>query len=453
MRRWLALAGIILVFRGAVAEELLVNSNLDAQRALQDYHRSIAEEQYLEASVSARLALASLLKDPNHDRMAYGQLLTLLADAQYHAGLYSPAIQNYEMAIETIESARDRLDPGLVTPFLGLSRCLTAAGQYGKAIHNYRHTVHIHQVNNGLYGVQTAELIAELSETYYASNDFDQANAMQDRYVAIIHRKFPGDNLARLPSMYSRADMLSRTGHYLLSYKGYRRIIALVESAEGTGSLQLVPTLIASANLLASSPIVDGEDGTEKAIRYLRRAVAISDSSDRATDLDKANVHITMGDFLSQSTANRRAVVRSYKRGWQYLDNNPGLHTYRDETFNNAVRLKSLPGSAPATMREILEKASDSTQDTNGHIAIAYDVDEWGRSDNVRVIESAPQGLHDHMVKKYVESFAFRPRFEQGEPVPSLNHSFELRFSFRDEDLAEKTRQNTTEVATADATQ
>lgn len=453
MPRLFAIAGAILVFQCAASAELSSNSDPSVQQALQDYRESVAEEQYAEAAVSAKLALSYLLKDPDYDRMAYGELLTLLAEAQYHAGSYETAIQNYEMAIEAIQSARDRLDRNLVTPFLGLSRSLAAAGQYGEAIHKYRHTLHVHQVNNGLYGVETAELIAELSEAYYASGDFDQANTMQDRYVAIMQRKFPGDNLARLPSMYSRADMLARTGHYLYSYKGYRRIIALIENAEGTDSLKLVPVLIASAYLLAGSPIVDGEDGTEKAMRYLRRAVAIADSSDSADDLAKANVHITMGDFLSQTSANRRAVVRSYKRGWQYLDKNPAHHAYRDEMFKNPVLLTSLPAGAPATMRDLLEKASEPTRDMNGRIVVAYDVDEGGRSDNLHVIESVPEGLHDHMVKDHVEHFAFRPRFEDGEPVPSLNHTFELRYSFDEEELTDKTRQNTPEVATADATQ
>lgn len=453
MPQWLALVALILAFRVGASAELSASSPPDIQHALRDYHESIAERQYLEASVSAKRALTSLLRDPTFDRMAYGRLLILLADAQYYSGSYNLAIQNYEIAIEAIQSARDRLDVGLITPLLGLSRCLAATGRYTEAIRQYQHTVHVNQVNKGLYGEKTAEITAELSEVYFESNDFDNANGTQDIYVAIIERKFPGNNVARLPSMYSRADMLSRTGDFRRSYDAYRRIIALIERAEGTKSLQLVPALTATATLLGSSLIIDGENGTEKAMRYMRRAVAITDSSDIANARDKANVHIAMGDFLSWTTANRRAVVRRYKRGWKYLDDNPDLHAYRDEMFNSATLLKSLPGSAPAAMLELLEKASDPTRDTNGHIIIAYDVDEGGRSNNVRVIESVPQGLHDYMGKNYVESFAFRPRFEEGEPVPSLNHTFELRFSFRDEELPEKTRQNTAEVATADATQ
>ena len=56
-------------------------------------------------------------------------------------------------------------------------------------------------------------------------------------------------------------------------------------------------------------------------------------------------------------------------------------------------------------------------------------------------------------MKNHVRGFAFRPRFEAGEPVRSPNQTFELRFSFDEEELPEELRQNTTKVATADAIQ
>lgn len=434
MPRWLALTCIVLIVPIAASAKYPATSDPDIQRALQAYHESIREEQYLEASVSVKLALSLLLKNPDHDRMVYGRLLTLLADAQYFAGLYSPAIQNYEMAIEIIQSARNRLHSDLVAPYLGLSRSLIANGQHAEAIRNYRHTLHVQQVNNGLYHERAAELAAEISEAYFASRDFDRANGMQDMYVSIIRRNFPGDDLQQLPSLYSRAKMLSRTGDYSRSYDAYRRIIALIEKADGPRSLQLVPALSATAALLGSSYIADGEDGTEKATRYLRRAVAITESSERANDLDKANIRIVMGDFLSQQTANRRAVVRNYKRGWHYLNDNPNHHAYRDKVFGDATLLESLARDTPAAMLRILENAAGAEADMNGHIVVTYDVDEGGRPDNVRVVRSVPPGLHDYMVKNYVQSFAFRPRFVEGEPVRSPDHRFELRFSFDEEE-------------------
>ena len=103
-------------------------------------------------------------------------------------------------------------------------------------------------------------------------------------------------------------------------------------------------------------------------------------------------------------------------------------------------------------MLDLLEAATSPVPAKNGHIIVGYDIDEGGRPDNVRVVESSPRGLHDYMVKNHVRGFAFRPRFEAGQPVRSPNQTFELRFSVAQEELAEEVRQNMNKVATADAT-
>lgn len=437
MLRWLALWGIFLVCRSAASAELLTDSEFDIQDTLQTYHGSIAEKQYLEAGDSAKLALAALLQDPDHDRMVYGQLLTLLADSQFFAGQYGPAIQNYELAIDAIQYARDRLDNALVTPLLGLSRCLAATSRYPDAIRNYQQSLHVHQVNNGLFREQTAEIVAELSEVYFASDDFDRAKGMQDLYVAVIEREFPGDNIARLPSMYSRADMYYRTGDYLRSYNGYRRIIALIESAEGSRSLHLVPALTATAALLAGSPIVDGEDGTKKARRFLRRAIAITEGSAEASVPVKADAHIEMGDFLITMTANSNSAIRSYQRGWTYLDSDAQYHQRRDNLLGEARLLNPIPAGTPAAMLSLLDNAANPDTAKSGYIMVEYDVGRDGRSENIRIVESTPPGLHDYIVRNHVRSFAFRPRFADGEPVPSTGLMFELQFSYTDDDLPE----------------
>jgi hypothetical protein len=256
-----------------------------------------------------------------------------------------------------------------------------------------------------------------------------------------------------VPSLFSQAEMLYRTEKILRSLNAYKRLIALIEDADGPESMALLPAFTAIADILINNRIVDGEDGGDKAMRYLRRGAAITEKNENASDFDKAKVFIMMGDFLSVQTPDRDTVIDNYKRGWQYLDANPELHAYRDETFNNAVLLNPQPkGSTPA-IQDLLDDAANQDSPKNGHIIIGYDVDEGGRPDNVRVVESVPEGLHDYVVKNHVRGFAFRPRFEAGEPVRSPNQTFELRFSFDEEELPEELRQNTTKVATADAIQ
>ena len=450
---WLAVASLMITAPGWAANSGADGGASEFDLVQRDYDQLIADGEYVEAANSIKLVLMQFLQDPDYDRMAYGQLLTQLATAQHLSGEYYAAIENYELAIEAIEFASDRLNGELIAPVLGMSRSLMAANRYEEAEKNFRRTLHIHQVNNGFWGLDKAEVVNELSEAYFTMGDFEAANNMQKSYISVVEHHYPGDSIERVPSLHSQADMLYRTDSVFRSLNAYRRLIALIEDADGMDSMLLVPAFTAISDILINNVIIDGEDGTEKAKRYLRRAAIITENSEETSDLEKANVFINMGDFLSTQTSNRTIVIGNYKRGWEYLDRNPELHGYRDQTFDNAILLNPTPKSSSPAMQNLLQQAANPTDEQNGYIVVSYDVDEGGRSDNIRVVESVPPGLYDYIVKNHVRGFAFRPRFSEGQPVRTRNETFEVRYSFDEEEMEGELRQNTTEVAKVDATQ
>ena len=415
-----------------------------------DFEQSFAEGQYLEAADSMKLMIVNLLADPDFDQLTYGRLLTQLAYAQHHGGLLDTAVQNYELAISVIENAGDRLSSELVSPLLGLSRSLAVSRRYDESIKSYHRTLHVHQVNSGLFGDETAAIIAELSEVYFRAGDYDTANDLQDSYVTVVERGYPGNSIERLPSMYSRAEMLVQTGSNFKALKAYNRIIALIENADGTDSLKLIPALNAIAHLLANNSIMDGEDGNEKARRYLRRAVHISETNTTASIPVKADTQILMGDFLSRNSVNRQLVLRHYQSGWDLLDSDPRYHERRDSLFRDPLLLNEFPGSSPYDMVMLLQNAADDETAKNGRIVVSYDVDEGGRPENVRVVESVPEGMHDYLVVNHVRRFAFRPRFANGRPVSTPDQVFELEYSYDEQAPTDEVRQNTGTVVSAD---
>lgn len=431
--RWQLIAAMALVF---LAEPSVVEAQpYDVDYAPQGFDQLFAEGQYREAADSAKLFISSLLKDPNHDKLEYAEALTQLATAQQRAESFGAARQNYLLAIDVIENERDRLNSALIAPLLGLSRNYVAAGHYQDGVESYKRTLHVHQVNSGLYGDAKAQIVAELSEAYFELGDFPQANAMQDSYVVTVNRAHPELDLAQLPSLHSRASMLSRTGAHYRALNGYRRIISLIERAEGPRSLKLLPAFAAISILLADHPIADGENGFDKARRYLRRAVNIAENSESANSVIRADAHIMMGDFLSERSPNRISMLRSYRQGWDELSEDDQLHERRDDIFAQPLLLNQIPtGSSPA-MIALLSNAADPETTKNGVIIVHYDVSEFGRPVNVRIVESVPAKYHDYIVKDYVKKFAFRPHFVDGEAVVSRDMSFEIRFSYRDDDL------------------
>jgi len=448
--RWLAVASLAaaLGLQPAPAPALTPPGADPIEVAKAEYERLVADGEFLEAADAIKRAIARLLAQPGHDRLAYGTLLSKLGAAQLAGGEFEMAAENYELSIETIEIARDRLSGELVEPLLGLSHAYMAAGRYVDAVDSYRRTIHVHQVNTGLYGEEKANIVDELSEAYFALGDYDLANDMQEAYVNMVAREHPDDIAARLPSLYSRAEMLVRTGDNFRSVDAYRRIIALIEDAEGNDSLSLIPAMTAISGVLAGNRIADGEDGAKKARRYLRRALAITERNASADARTRADMFITMGDFLSTQTPNRNDVIESYRRGWDLLSADD-VHdiAYRDQQFDRPLLLNEVPSGTPAAMAELLANAADDETPKNGHVTVQYDVTPGGRPDNVRIIESVPEGLHDYIVRSHVEGFAFRPRFVDGDPVGTPSQIFEIRFSWDHEDLPPEVRHNTPEVA------
>lgn len=418
-----------------------------------NYENLLADGQFEEAAAAAKLLISLLLQDPDHDRLVYAGALTNLASAQQEAELFDAALENYELAIEVIIEERDRLSSELVTPMLGLSRTYFAAGRYVEAVKHFKQSLHVHQVNSGLYGEEKAMIVAELSEAYFELGDNKRANAMQESYVNIVGHDHPGDDLTRLPSLYSRANMLTRTGSTFRALEAYRRLIAMIQRAEGSQSLNLVPAFAAISKLLVEHDIADGDDGIAKARRYMRRAVDIIEKNDEADTELRASVYVMMGDFLSLQSANRISVIRSYQRGWQEFSKDERLLAQRDTLFTGPTLLNHVPVRTPPAMHDLLQNASDASVNKNGLIIVRYDVNQYGRPENVRVVEAVPPDTYDYMVRTHVRNFAFRPHFVDGNPVESPDRLFEIRFSYYEGDLSEKVRQNTETVAVSETAQ
>lgn len=427
------------------------SERIDDVRA--DYEYLLAEGEFEEAAAAAKLLISLLLQDPDYDRLVYAGALTELASAQHNAEMLDAAIENYQLAIEVITSERDRLSAELVPAMLGMSRAYLAAGRYTESIRNFKQTLHVHQVNSGLYGDEKAQIVAELSEAYFELGDFSKARKMQDSYVNIMGHDYPGDDLRRLPSLYSRADMLERTGDAYRSQDAYRRIIAMIERAEGGRSLTLLPAFVAISKLLVEHHIVDGDDGLQKAKRFMRRAVDIVENSDAADSEMRANVYMLMGDFLCLQSANRHQVIRNYELAWQEMSEDENLIAQREMLFSGPTLLNRIPFRTPPAMLDLLENASSDGGDKNGIVTVRYDVNRYGRPENVRIVESDPPELYDYMAKNHVRNFAFRPKLVDGKAVSSPGRLFELRYSYSEEDLPDKVRQNMETVAVSETAQ
>jgi len=450
-----AVAGIVLATLASLATAQTDPPIVDATEAevdasskeglalsLLQYQQAIAGELYNEAADAGKVYISTLLKDPDHDRREWSFALSRLGHAQHQAGQIDAAVENYTLAVEVIESESDRLDIRLAYPLRGLSRALVAAGDYRAATSSYRRLLHVQQVNHGLHTLGQAQSVSELSELYYRLGDFQQANALQQSYVSIYTQNYPGDNLQKLPALYSQANMYARTGLLIDSQKSYHKIIAMIERADGAQSLHLLSAIYQFSDLLQHNRIHDGADGNYRARRFLRRAIYIAEHHEDATNLDRADAYIAMGDYLSLETFDKRAAMRQYVAAWEQLSADPTLAVERETRFGTPTVLNAMPPHSATSMRKLLMLSQVSDDELVGRLAVQYSIGPDGRTRDLQVLEGDPTGFWDPVVVNHIDGLIFRPGIVDGEPSEYVNNVYEIQYSFRDQELNGNLRQN-----------
>lgn len=411
-----------------------VSYEYTVEYAQDTFDRFYESEQYSEAADAGKLVIKLLLDQENHDRLRWGEALAQLASAQRQAGDLDVALQNYAAAIEVIEKEADRLSHRLVEPLWGLSRTYADVGEFDTAAESYKRTLHVYRVNTGLHNLEQGQMLAEMSEVWFQLGDHSRADALQQSYVNLANYRYPGASLEKLPALYSRADMLVRSGSNLKSQEQYRRIIGLIEKVEGSDSLTLLPALYKLSNVFLYHEIMDGYNGPEQARRYLRRAIIITDKHEDATNVQKADARLAMGDFLTIKTADRVAALRKYREAWDFLSADDTDLAERAARFDHPELLSDGPGIGTLAYQDLVLNAS-SDRDKNGIVIVDYDVNKKGKVENVRVVESIPHGYRDSVVINHLRDAAFRPRFVDRDPVPAPDRRYEIRFSFVEADL------------------
>jgi len=400
--------------------------------ARERYDQAIDSALYDEAADAAKLYIGELLRDPNHERLEWGYALQRLGHAQHLSGKYDAAIENYMLSIEVIESETNRLDALLINPLRELSRTLENSGNHQLAIESYERLLHLQQVNHGLYTLELGETLNKLSEVYFRLGNNQRANALQQSYVSVYNKNYPGDNLQQLPALYSRADMQYKTDHLVDAQLSYRRIIWMIERVDGTQSLYLLPAIFRLSELLQNNIIKDGINGPIVARRYLRRAAYIAEKRDDATNLDRADSYIAMGDYLSVRTGDRRAAMQNYRSAWQELNADDSLVDERHARFGRPSLLNDLPQYSTPAMRRLMTKSHIENGTAFGRLIVRYDVNSDGRTLNIELIEGDPSGVWDPIVVDHVDGFIFRPAFKDGEPAEFSNRLYEIKYSLED---------------------
>lgn len=399
------------------------------------YGEAMRASLYDEAAAAADAYIRSLLNDPNHSRRDWAAALARLGDAQRLAGNYESAIGNYELSLDTLNDVTDRLDVSLIAPMEGAAEAMIATRQFNRAAHMLETAVHLRQVNFGPHNLDQGDTLDMLSEVYLMLGRDDLALARAQARLGVYDQHFPGDDLRKLPALFSVADHLAQAGALVDSHTSYRRIVAMIERADGTRSPELLSAFYRVAELLATNTIKDGYDGTYMARRYLQRAVYIADKNDDISALQRAQAHIAMGDFLAIHTLDRDAAMRRYRTAWQVMADDETLRLELDTRFSEPELLNEVPQPTSPIMKNLIASLEHRQPQPGAGVLVRFDVAANGLPRDIEIVDGDPTGYWDSLVIDHVSKFVFRPKFEDGEPVDYDDLHWNISYRARDEDL------------------
>jgi tetratricopeptide (TPR) repeat protein len=358
-----------------------------------------------------------------------------LANAQQKSGDHPAAVDSFEQSIRRIEAVDGIVSPKLVTPLMGLAASQNALGAFDRGLISYQRALRLNHVDNGLYNEQQLPIRDQLTETYMALGEQDDAEFQQEIQVVILQQEYGNNPEKVIPAMYKLAGWYGRTNQPQKQAHQYQTAVKMIREQTDKNS----PDQIEALREL--SKIYFHMNMPAESMRTLKRAYRFNAEASEPDPVLAADIEIQIGDFYNLF-GNRNNARRYYKIAWDRLDALGGKEELLDNYFGSPVMLEgpALPDVYPmnSSTAELLVQQPQRFRE--GYVMAEFNVEADGRVRKIRIIESAPASLIDKRVRIVLARQRYRPRFIAGEALASngerLRHQFnyELQRNQNDDD-------------------
>jgi TonB family protein len=341
--------------------------------------------------------------------------LARLADAQREAGAHGAAEQSYLEAIEIFREADGVFSPTVVAPLVGLGASYHDAGNYLNALTVFSEARSVNRRVAGLLNEQQIPILDWMTETLYSMNRVADADEHQLEALQIVERNHGNSSPEILDALYKNAFWLRRNGRYNEERDMYVRAMDIVRAHDGRESVAMVKPLRETGNSFRMQRIGEGQG-----LSALTRALTILEGQTPPDPLALAEVLRDIGDW-HVAFSKVGADGAEYRRAWQLLGEVADGATLRRRWFSGPEYVLR----EPVSQRGL----SDDPEALSGYVLVQFDLDEAGRTSNVRVLRSEPVGLKDEAVTRSIARSRFRPQMQDGEIV--RGDGLALQFTYR----------------------
>jgi tetratricopeptide (TPR) repeat protein len=371
---------------------------------------------------AARGPAERLVKEYSSDA-SYAADLVALGRIQTELGELDDAETSLLQGIDLLRAADGEFSIRLVEPYHYLGRSYIKAGRYPEAITALEQAQHVSQRNLGLFNVEQARLIDDITTAYLGLGDTVEARRMQLERLDNAVKRFGPDDPRVIPFRYQLADYYQRSRMPVSAREQYEQVLRSQESQLGTEH----PGLLSPLRQLVKIDLVVGQGDDDAAYR---RLVSILDGNPQVDTLERGLSLATLGDWATVS-GDPAAARDYYRRAWDALSARPELDAAA--FFAEPVMLDFIAPLSP------VDRGTRSQPYSWGSMVFELDVSAEGRALNVEAVGTAgePSALATRYTRRLRETH-FRPRLVDGEPAALSDVQFTHYFRYYVDDAADE---------------
>ena len=311
-------------------------------------------------------------------------------------------------AIDLVETAEGSYSPTLVEYYRGLGRTYIKGGLYQEAIVSLEQAQHISQRNLGLFNVEQAPLLDDITTAYLGLGNTVEAQNTQIERLDNAIRRFGAADPRVIPYRYTLAKYYEQSRLPESAREQYEEVLKAEESrlgADDAGLLAPLRELVGASTcswLKASIPC--SATGSRRC----------SSRTKSASPLERGLSLALLGDWATV-TGDAAAARDYYQQAWSTLQTNPEVDVAA--YFRKPMMVDFVPPLSP------VDRDERTRPYTWAEIVLEFDVSAEGLArPNVRVVTRDPQttALQSRYSRRMRETH-FRPRLVDGEPVATTN--------------------------------
>jgi tetratricopeptide (TPR) repeat protein len=362
----------------------------DAYIGVREY---VAALQPAEAVVRAQ----SAQREPDYpaDLAALGLIQAELRDTEN-------AVANLVEAIDIVADAEGEYSVTLIEYYRGLGRTYIKSGQYQQAIATLEQAQHISQRNLGLFNVEQAPLLDDITTAYLGlGNTVEARNAQVERLDNAV-RRYGAEDPRVIPYRYTLGKYYEQSRLPESAREQYQEVLKTQEARLGAADAELLAPL---RELVAIDLLVT--QGAEPERRD--RLAAVLGENANAPAAERGLSLALLGDWAIV-TGDVPGAHDYYRQAWEALSASPEIDVAG--YFSKPAMIDFVPPLSPVDRNE------RSRPYTWAEIVLEFDVSADGLPAGVRVVTRDPQttALQTRYSRRMRETH-FRPRLANGEPV------------------------------------